>query len=245
MTSLKRALIVACVVALAVCGCFAFAGCGKQAAATWAHGDVSEEDVTKTIENMRTNYGLTDDATWASFIAMKAYDSTANSDGQTTTDGTVADLRTYVINQLLKTDIIDYEVKEQNITVSDDELDAYVDQQRQAVESQYMAGVFESYLQKRGYKSLDEYKEQARKALAEEKLAEQNGASEDDESAWDSYVDGLMQNADIHINDMPSGLSYDVDLSSATATLSGNTSDATSSEGDATRDTSSTDSSSN
>ncbi|MGN0059075.1 MAG: SurA N-terminal domain-containing protein [Coriobacteriales bacterium] len=245
MTSLKRALIVACAVALAVCGCFALAGCGKQAAATWAHGDVSEEDVTKTIENMRTNYGLTDDATWASFIAMKAYDSSANSDGQTTTDGTVADLRTYVINQLLKTDIIDYEVKEQNITVSDDELDAYVDQQRQAVESQYMAGVFESYLQKQGYKSLDEYKEQARKALAEQKLAEQNGASEDDESAWDSYVDGLMQNADIHINDMPSGLSCDVDLSSATATLSGNTSDATSSEGDATQDTSSTDSSSN
>ena len=66
MTSLKRVLIVACAVALAACGCFALAGCGKQAAATWAHGDVSEEDVTKTIENMRANYGLTDDATWAS-----------------------------------------------------------------------------------------------------------------------------------------------------------------------------------
>ena len=241
MTSLKRVLIVACAVALAACGCFALAGCGKQAAATWAHGDVSEEDVTKTIENMRANYGLTDDATWASFIAMKAYDSTANSDGQTTTDGTVADLRTYVINQMLKTDVIDYEVKEQNITVSDDELDAYVDQQRKAVESQYMAGVFESYLQKQGYKSLDEYKEQARKALAEQKLAEQNGAS-----AWNSYVDGLMQNADIHINDMPSGLSYDVDLSSAAATSSGVSSDATaSSEGDATQGTSGTDSSGN
>lgn len=246
MTSLKRVLIVACAVALAACGCFALAGCGKQAAATWAHGDVSEEDVTKTIENMRANYGLTDDATWASFIAMKAYDSTANSDGQTTTDGTVADLRTYVINQMLKTDVIDYEVKEQNITVSDDELDAYVDQQRKAVESQYMAGVFESYLQKQGYKSLDEYKEQARKVLAEQKLAEQNGASEDDESAWNSYVDGLMQNADIHINDMPSGLSYDVDLSSAAATSSGVSSDATaSSEGDATQGTSGTDSSGN
>lgn len=243
MTSLKRALIVACAVALAVCGCFALVGCGKQAAATWAHGDVSEEDVTKTIENMRTNYGLTDDATWASFIAMKAYDSSANSNGQTTTDGTVADLRTYVINQLLKTDIIDYEVKEQNITVSDDELDAYVDQQRKAVESQYMAGVFESYLQKQGYKSLDEYKEQARKALAEQKLAEQNGASEDDEDAWNSYVDGLMQDADIHINDMPSGLPYDVDLSSATATLSGSASDAA--QGDSAQDASSTDSSSN
>ena len=55
-----------------------------------------------------------------------------------------------------------------------------------------------------------------------------------------------MQNADIHINDMPSGLSYDVDLSSATATLSGGSSDAAaSSEGDATQGTSGTDSSGN
>lgn len=210
MAGIKRLLVCAAAGVLLAFGAVFLAGCGGQVAATWAHGQVAEDEVTSTIESMRSAYGLTDDSAWASFVKKRSYDEDASSKEG---DGTVAELREYVINQMIRQDVIDHEIEAQNIEVTDEELDAYVEQQREQVESQYMAGVFESYLERMGYSSIDEFREQARETLAEQKLRQQATGSTDDADAWNEYVDGLVENAQVTINEMPTGLSYDVDLS--------------------------------
>ncbi len=228
MTRFKRLLVTICAGALLACGAMGLFGCGGQAAATWAHGQIEEDDVTTTIENMRTMYGLSDDSSWASFVKARSYDADASSKEG---DGTVAELREYIINQMIRQDVIEHEIETQNIQVTDEELNAYVDQQRQAIESQYMPGVFESYLEQQGYASIDEFKEQAKQTLAEQKLQEQATGSTDDTDAWNEYVDGLVEAAQVQIKDMPSGLSYDVDLSAVDTTDSGSAADSGSGSG--------------
>ena len=210
MTWYKRLLATICAGMLLVLGAAGLFGCSGQAAATWAHGQIDEADVTTTIENMRTMYGLTDDSSWASFVKERSYDADASSkEGE----GTVAELREYIIDQMIRQNVIEHEIEAQNIQVSDEDLDAYVEEQRQAVESQYMPGVFESYLEQQGYASIDEFREQAKETLAEQKLQEQATGSTDDADAWDEYVDGLVEAAQVQINEMPADVSYNVDLS--------------------------------
>ena len=210
MTWYKRLLVTICAGMLLVLGAAGLFGCSGQAAATWAHGQIDEADVTTTIENMRTMYGLTDDSSWASFVKERSYDADASSkEGE----GTVAELREYIIDQMIRQDVIEHEIEAQNIQVSDEDLDAYVEEQREAVESQYMPGVFESYLEQQGYASIDEFREQAKETLAEQKLQEQATGSTDDADAWDEYVDGLVEAAQVQINEMPADVSYNVDLS--------------------------------
>lgn len=224
MVRLKRIAVLASAACMFVLGCLALAACsGDQIAATWAHGEVKEDEVTTAITNMQTNYGLTDASSWQSFIENKYYDpdsltsssdsssdsSSSSEDSSEDTQGTVNDMRTYVINQLVRQQVIDWEVEQQNIQVSDDEVESYVDEQRKAVEEQYMEGVFESYLENTQGMTLDEYKDQVRKQLAEQKLEEQVTGSTTDTDAWDKYVDGLVSYAEVKINDAPANLSYD------------------------------------
>lgn len=220
MLNKKHAIaLVLCAASLAA-SCFALAGCGEQIAATWSNGDIKEADVTTYIENLRTNNSLTDESDWEDYIKNRTYNDDAT-DEEKKTDGTVADLRTYVINQMIRQDVIEHEVEVQGITVSDEEVDSYVEQQRQMVESMYTEGVFESYLQMVGYEDLEAFKEEAKETVAEQKLEEQvtsstdsddensDDSSDSDDDAWDEYVDGLVAAADVHINDMPTDLSYD------------------------------------
>lgn len=83
----KRVMCVVGTVALVLSVCVCLAGCGKQAAATWSHGDVSEDDVTKVVNNLRTYYSISDDDTWAQFVKQRAYDT---SDQQNDTSSTSA-----------------------------------------------------------------------------------------------------------------------------------------------------------
>ena len=226
MSLAKRVVCLACSVCLLAFCCAILSGCGKQVAATWAHGDIDEETVTTTIENMRTSYGMTDDTSWASFVAGKSYDSSTSESEEAATDGTAADLRNYVINQMIREDIIDYEIEQSGLEVSEDEIDAYVEQQKSYIESMYMPGVFESVIQQQGYKDLEAYRESVKQILLEQKLMEQAVGDASDTDAWNTYLDGLVAYADVQINDMPSGLSYDVDTSAT------GTSDSTEESGD-------------
>ena len=77
MTLLKRARLALATIAVTIITCACLAGCGEPLAATYDGGNVPDVTVTATIENMRTYYGLTDDADWAEFVKTRAYDTGA------------------------------------------------------------------------------------------------------------------------------------------------------------------------
>ncbi len=206
----------------------ALSGCGEQVAATWAHGQILESDVTTQITSMQSSRSTSsttssDDSSssttesWPDYIKNRSYDSDASDEDKAKGDGTVAQLREYAINTLMKTKVVDYEVEQKNYTISDDELNTYVDEQKTTYESYYgqgMSGTFESILQMMGYKNLAAFKEEAKETLKERKLQKEvtgkdEGEDDFDQDAWDAHVKELVSNSDLHINDMPSDTTYD------------------------------------
>ncbi len=238
--------------ALVVLAC-ALSGCGEQVAATWAHGQILEADVTSQATSMKSSLSsssssssttttTTTSESWEDYIKNRSYNSDATDEEKAAGDGTVAQLREYIINDLLKTDVVKYEIEQKNYTISDDELDTYVDEQRTTYEAYYgqgMSGTFESILQLLGYKNLAAFEEEAKETLKERKLQQEvtgkdESDSEFDQDAWDAHVKELVDAANLHINDMPSDLSYDP--SSSTYTDSSSTLTTTDSSGTTTTD---------
>ena len=254
MALLKRMFCVFGIAALFSFAVFCLAGCGEEPAAKWAHGEVTEDEITTAVTNMRSYYSLTSDSDWATFVKERKYESDSDvSEGTTLEDanekgenaeisqdrlganiaeevrnpesekdeskpeGTATDLRSYMAEQLIRQDIVDYEVKEENITVSDEEVNEYVDQQRASVEAQYMKGVFESVLQKQGYANIDAFKDSVREQLAEQKLQEkvagtagEDGTVHVNNGTWKNWLDDKYANANVTINPATAALSYEI-----------------------------------
>lgn len=228
MTLLKRARLALATIAVTIIACTCLAGCGELLAATYDGGNVPEETVTATIENMRTYYGLTDDADWAEFVKTRAYDTgessmqtavekaaAANKPAEDATEGTVEDMREYVIEQIVRSELVQREIKNRKIEIADEEVDAYVEQQRAYVEARLMEGVFESVLQRQGYKDLDEYREGIREQLKQLKLQNDvstittdDGQEISGKAAWSIWFDKLYEDAHVKINPAPQPLSY-------------------------------------
>ena len=228
MTLLKRARLALATIAVTIITCACLAGCGEPLAATYAGGNVPEETVTATIENMRTYYGLTDDADWAEFVKTRAYDTgessmqtavekaaAANKPAEDATEGTVEDMREYVIEQIVRSELVQREIKNRKIEIADEEVDAYVEQQRAYVEARLREGVFESVLQRQGYKDLDEYREGIREQLKQLKLQNDvstittdDGQEISGKAAWSIWFDKLYEDAHVKINPAPQPLSY-------------------------------------
>lgn len=228
MTLLKRARLALATIAVTIIACTCLAGCGEPLAATYDGGSVPEETVTATIENMRTYYGLTDDADWAEFVKTRAYDTgessmqtavekaaAANKPAEDATEGTVEDMREYVIEQIVRSELVQREIKNRKIEIADEEVDAYVEQQRAYVEARLMEGVFESVLQRQGYKDLDEYREGIREQLKQLKLQNDvstittdDGQEISGKAAWSIWFDKLYEDAHVKINPAPQPLSY-------------------------------------
>lgn len=287
MTQPRRFVCVLSAFILMLSVCAFLVGCGKQPAATWAQGEIAEDKVTSAVSNMRSYYGITDDATWASFVKQRGYDSSkqtsensgvsalgkakegssgdiddallganveqgdsadasqegteegASGNGQEAVDetGTVEEMRDYVIEQLVRQEIINKEIEKRGIKVSDEEVDAFVDQVRSYVESQYMPGVFESYLQMQGYKDLNAYKEEARTQLIQAKLQQEiatttaeDGTESIDQSKWTEWLDGMYADAAVKINPAPSDLPYAIVETSESTSASQSSSASESSE---------------
>lgn len=236
MTLLKRLAATSAVI-MALVACLGLAGCGEPVAATYDGGQITEEDVTTTIKNMRVYYGLTDDAAWDEFIKTRSYDMGESGSMQTAVEkaaagaaaaasqaedgdqpeGTVEDLRSYVIEQLIRSELIEKEIKDRDIQVSEEEIDAYVEQQRAYIESRIMEGVFESVLERQGYKNLDEYKEGIREQLKQFKLQQavstvtgDDGQEISGKVAWNIWFDDVYEKANPKINPAPDSLDYSV-----------------------------------
>ena len=269
MQKLKR--VVAAGMALALAGCLSvgLTACGSKegVAATWANGEITEEQVTNYVENMRSLYGYSSNASgWEDFLKKRTYDIEQTSDLSELTkeeskkeeeakkdEGTVQEYREYVIKQIARNDVVEWEAGQRNLEVTDEELDAEVEKNKAQVEAQYMSGTFESILQMQGYKDLDAYKEELKTSMQVDKLEQEIvGCKSTDEKwdqdKWDKFVDGLMDYANLQINEMPSNLSYDpanasveVDTSGASSE-SGDDADAESTDTDVTATTESSDS---
>lgn len=231
MTLLKRVRLALATIGVTALACVCLAGCGEPLAATYDGGNVTEETVTGTIENMRTYYGLTEDAAWAEFVKTRAYDTGANDAMQTaiekaaaankpsedTTEGTVEEMREYIIEQIIRSELIEREIKNRKIEITDEEVDAYVEQQRAYVESRLMEGVFESVLQRQGYKDLDQYREEIREQLKQLKLqydvstvTTDDGQEISGKAAWNVWFDKVYEDAHVKINPAPSPLPYEI-----------------------------------
>lgn len=229
MSSLKRFVAALAIASLTVAACVCLSGCGKDVAATWSGGTIDEETVTTTITNMRTYYGLEDDEAWAQFVKERTYDqgdysqtavekaaaAAAPSSEEEKPEGTAEDMREYIIEQLIRGEILENEIKSRNIKISDEEVDVYVEQQRAYIESRLMEGVFESVLQRQGYSGLDQYREEIREQLKQLKLQNdvstvttEDGVEISGKSAWNIWFDGVYAKANVKINPAPNPLPY-------------------------------------
>ena len=210
MSAFKRVVATVLSAALLVFCCLPLAACGEAKAATWAHGDLTEAEVTESIENVMAYYGYDEDVdSWTEYIENREWDedtetyyiydedeedyvtvSSADEAGDETVyiydsslysynevedpewpeAATVEDLRAYVIEQLIREQIVDYYIEEYDVQVSDEDVDDYVTEQKEYIELVYMEGVFESYLQLMGYEDLEAFEDEARDTLAEEQL---------------------------------------------------------------------------
>lgn len=228
MTIVKKISVAAVSVALAALTAVSLTGCGEQVAGTWAHGKVLEDEITQTATTQMSYHtssdGSTDVSAWTNYIADREYDSSASSGDSSSTDssakkdadssdesksdGTVQEYREYLINQAIRQQVIDYEIEQRNITVSDDEIDQAVEQQSTIYESYYGGGhkgTFESILSRYFGMTLDQFKEDVAKNLKEDKLkeavlAEQNSTDDasvsDDTSADDSKSSKKAKSSD-------------------------------------------------
>lgn len=243
MSLFKRVLVSIAVTCALLFSCLGITACGEPIAATYKGGKITEAEVTETIENMRAQfiaqareYGSTmsDEELWAAFVYERAYDTSSSvvmtavekaasqapnaiKEDEDKGPGTVEDMRDTVIKMLIQQRLIEREIKDRRIEITDEELDQYVDQYRIAIESRLMEGVFESYLRIQGYKDLDAFRDSIREQLKQLKLqnevselAEDDGQEVSGKAAWNVWFDKLYKDADVKINPMPSDVPYAV-----------------------------------
>lgn len=248
MTIVKKISVVAVSAALAAFTAFTMAGCGEQVAGTWSHGKVLEDEITKTATE-QMNYhtssdGSIDVSAWTNYIADREYNSDESADDSkkksdaSKSDGTVQEYREYLVNQAVRQQVIEYEIEQRGIEVSDEEVDEAVESQSAIYESYYGGGhkgTFESILSRYFGMTLEQFKENVAENLKEDKLKEavlaEQGASdsadnadasddskkksakkdstEDNDKKFDEYIDGLVASFDVKVNDAPASLSYD------------------------------------
>ena len=244
MTRIKRISILAAALALGALGMAALPGCGEDVAATWSHGKILEEDVTSAAESdlsafLNDDYTTYDVEGWSAYIANREYDvdvedADTDTDDATATDaatetdaddadedtelgdGTVAEYREYLIKQLVRNDVQEYEVDQANIEVTQDEVDARVDEEAAMYEAYYgggYSGTFESILENYMGIDMETFESYVQDELELEKFEMQvcdvDDADDIDEDEYEAYLDEKVEEADIVINDCPSDLSYD------------------------------------
>lgn len=241
MSLFKRVFASAMAICALTLSCLFLAGCGEPVAATYDGGQITEDQINQTVQNMQYQYiiqyreqypDLTDEELWDKFVKERLYESDSSSsqtavekaasqapnakkDEDTREPGTLEDMRAYIAEQLIRTQLVQDEIDRRRLEVTDEEVEIYVEQQRQYIESRYMEGVFESVLQLQGYRDLDEYREEIREQLKQLKLqnevselAEQDGEEVSGKAAWNVWFENLYDNAHVTINPAPSDLPY-------------------------------------
>lgn len=139
-------------------------------AATVNGVEIDEDKVTRAINNMRINYGYTEDDEWKDYL-----------DGQSKT---IESTRYEVIGELVDQELVKQCASQRDVATDEEEIQSYVDKMAEQYSSEeaWLNAVDEA-----GWESLDKYKESLEFSILEEKLQNQFDAEveaelEDDEA---------------------------------------------------------------
>ncbi len=153
-TAVSVGLSVMCACALAACSGEESTGDAQTppsytggVAATVNGVEIQEDTITEHIENLRAQYGLTDEESWGSYLSM--------------TGMTPESLREDVIDSYVSEELVKEAVKEQNITIDDETVQGYVDKMAANYDSDE---AWQAALKKVGMTE-DEYRAEIRERL--------------------------------------------------------------------------------
>ncbi len=119
-SSIAKAVCAVSLSALCVVGITACSGNSSKStggvAATVNGAEIQEDEVTSSVESIRTQMSLTDEDTWGQWLVKNNY--------------TPEKVREEVIDSLVTKQLIIQGAEEKSVTVSDDEVQSYVDQMK-------------------------------------------------------------------------------------------------------------------
>ena len=106
---------------VAIVACFSMlSGCQKsgssQVAATVNGTEIMEDTITNDIQKFRESYSVTDDDSWAQWMNSYSY--------------TPSSVREAMIDSYVQQELVKKAAEEQSATVSDDEIQEYVDKMK-------------------------------------------------------------------------------------------------------------------
>lgn len=157
-----RVAKVVCVAGLAAaCMCSAFAcssndtaeGLTGGVAATVNGAEIAEDDVTTTIQNIRSANSLDDQDAWGEYLAGAGL--------------TPESVRENIINSLVQEELVKQGAEERGVTVEDSEVDSYVSQIKANYDSD---DKWKQALQQAGFEDENAYRENVKDGLTYNKL---------------------------------------------------------------------------
>ena len=152
--SASAALLIACVSGLMACSSVSGGLSGGGVAATVNGVEIQEQTVTDYIQEFRDSQGLTEDDAWGTWMATYSMDP--------------AGVREQVINYFVDEELVKQAAGENDVTVSDDEVQEQIDQMKANYGSDE---AWESALSSAGTTE-EKYRETLRNAMLESKLQE-------------------------------------------------------------------------
>lgn len=158
----------ACVWGLAGCtgGNGSSGGSGTDSVAATVNGvEISEGDVTKYIENLRTQYGMTDEDSWGKYLVQL--------------DKNPAEFREQVIDAFVTREVIRAHAADRGVTVDDAEVNGYVDQMKSNYENDEK---WQAALEQSGMTE-DDYRAEVKLQLTDKYLKESFTVDEDPSEA--------------------------------------------------------------
>jgi foldase protein PrsA len=124
-------------------------------AATVNGVEIPEDKITKYINNIRINYSLDDDSTFASYLSMYGY--------------TPESLRDNILESYIDQELIKQYASDKDVSTDDDEIDSYLNK----VKDQYSSDeAWESALQSSGYDDEQGYRDDLEYLILNKKLGE-------------------------------------------------------------------------
>lgn len=186
----------------------AAAPAGGGVAATVNGTTISEDQITEYVAQLRQQQGVEDESAWGEFLVSSNL--------------TPKTLRSALIEQFVSQELVKQAVKEQNITVSAEEVDSYI---AQIAEQQGGEEALNAALQQQGL-TMEALRENVELGLSEQKFAEQvagdvevtddevlelvkmYGAADEDAKSLDDIDEGMVQSFRDQIKSQKVGQAY-------------------------------------
>ena len=178
---------VAAVFAFTLAACSGNGASGGGVAATVNGTSISEDEVTNTIQNVRSQSGLDTEEAWGQFLASN--------------DMTPESVREQIIDSLVSEELLKTGAAELGVTVEDSEVDSYVSSMRENFDSDE---AWNEALTQAGFTE-EEYRESIKGSLLQQGVSahfEQNAETTDEElleaaKMYGSYYDGAKRSSHI------------------------------------------------